>query len=319
MTNRGCKSTVSLFAVAVTILFMFVSPVLADNHNMAERKILILNSNGKVTRYASIEKEIKVNITAFPYQVINLRGKPADKTALLDIRNYDPDVIICIGSKALLLVNRQFPEKKRVFSSVVNWRRFPMDKNTFGVSNDLHIGMQVTMFRYLFPELQKIGVLYSKRTNQEWVDVAIREARQQAGLEVVGYPIENPGQLNKALAASLTQVQAIWLIADPIVLSSRKSMAMIFTASHAAKKPVFTYNELFSRLGATFVLAADATTMAWQTATLAESLVTGKEIPVDEPVQMPGGSYLLLNKKKVVTYKVKVNNDALSSINKLIE
>ena len=80
-----------------------------------------------------------------------------------------PDLIYCIGTKAYLIAQKFVSERNIVFSSIINWQRLPVTEKTYGVSNELHPGMQMTMYRYVFPAVKRIGVLYSKSFNREWL------------------------------------------------------------------------------------------------------------------------------------------------------
>ena len=52
-----------------------------------------------------------------------------------------------------------------------------MGKNTYGVSVELLPSMQLTLYRYFFPGINKIGVVYSKDYNKEWLETVIKSAK----------------------------------------------------------------------------------------------------------------------------------------------
>ncbi len=281
-------------------------------------KILILNSNASIAKYDLLQKEFEAYISV-PFISVDLAGKMKLPEELNEkMQNYGQDLIFCIGSNALVFAEKNLPNQKRVFASVINWRRFPIGNATFGVSNELLAGMQATTLRYLFPKLENIGVIYSPRLNKEWYELARQEARQ-VGMKLVGHPIESPDELDDALEELLPKVQALWLIADPVVISSKAAVQKIFRESDSAQRPVFAYNELFAQYGAALVLSVDLPTMARQAAMLSESLLAQSKGGVPEKVQPPAGSYIAVNANKTEKYNLKVSEEAMSFINKIIE
>ncbi|MEO5332763.1 MAG: hypothetical protein H7839_12130 [Magnetococcus sp. YQC-5] len=281
--------------------------------------ILILNSDASVVKYTTTEKEFQAHLT-LSYTSLDLGGdtRPVDtKQIQASINQLAPDVIFCIGTKALTVAQKLPTKHKLVFSSIMNWRRLPLDENTYGISNDLHVGMQVNMLHYLFPGMQRIGILYSEQFNKEWVELATIEAAN-AGIKIIGYPIKDVNQLDKILEERLSDLEAIWLIADPLVLANKNNVEKIFHFGEARKKPIFTYSDVFAPFGATMVMSVDLPTIARQAAMLAENLAKGMP-PPKERVPDPAGSNIALNKKKILRYGLPLNKKALGAVNTFIE
>ena len=285
----------------------------------AAGRILVLNSDATVVKYRTVEREFLANLSV-DHRSLNMGGNkhPLDPTQIKHaIHDYDPKVIYCIGTKALTVAQKLASQRKLIFSSIMNWRRLPMNENTFGVSNDLHVGMQVTLFRYLFPDLKQVGIIYNKRFNREWVEIATQEAGN-AGIKIIGYPIEHKSELQQILTASLPNLDAIWLIADPVVLSDKTGIKRLFQAAETQKKPVFAYIDVFAHFGAALILSVDLPTIARQAAMLAEKLAKGQPTP-KERVLDPAGSRIALNKHKIARYGLPLNKSALGAVNTFIE
>lgn len=282
-------------------------------------RILILNSDAAVVKYATTEKEFQANLT-LSHTSLDLGGdtRPVDaKQIQASIKQFAPNVIFCIGTKALAMAQKLPTKHKLVFSSIMNWRRLPLDENTYGISNDLHVGMQVNMLHYLFPGMQRIGILYSEQFNKEWVELATTEAAN-AGIKIIGYPLKDVNLLDTILEERLSDLEAIWLIADPVVLSDQSNVRKIFLSGEARKKPIFTYSDVFAPFGATMVLSVDLPTMARQAAMLAENLAKGLP-PPKERVSDPAGSNIALNKHKIIRYNLTLNKKAMGAVNTFIE
>ncbi|MBF6647605.1 ABC transporter substrate-binding protein [Methylobacter sp. BlB1] len=280
------------------------------------RGILILNSNSAVKNYELAQAAFVANSAEIKAK-INLGDSSNDIDTVRErIRQVNPDAIYAIGSKAYLLAHDIAEDRKIIFSSVLNWQRLPMSKHSYGVSNELSSGMQLMTYRYLFPKLKKIGIIYSEKFNKEWLSAAA-ETATDVGMEIVSIPIVEPAELASTLEKLLPSVDVLWLISDPVVLADQESALEIFNRSATAKKPVIAYAEIFSTLGATLVISADISTMGLQAATLTRDLLEHKEVL--RPVVDPAGSYIMLNMKKVKEYGLDLNNEALGSVNQIIE
>ena len=148
------------------VWFLLFCPVTTAGKK--EPKVLLINSDATLEKYKVAQEEFK---RAFEYPVleVNLDDKKW-KIANVEELLYDeyPDLTYCIGSKAYLIANRYISEKEIVFSSIINWQRLPRTKKTYGVSNELHSGMQFTLFRYIFPDVRRVGILYSEQYNGQW-------------------------------------------------------------------------------------------------------------------------------------------------------
>jgi putative ABC transport system substrate-binding protein len=170
------------------------------------RGILILNSNSAVKNYELAQAAFAANSAGIKAK-INLGDSSIDiDTVREQIRQVNPDAIYAIGSKAYLLAHDIAEARKIIFSSVLNWQRLPMSKHSYGVSNELSSGMQLMTYRYLFPKLKKIGIIYSEKFNKEWLSAAA-ETATDVGMEIVSIPIAEPAELTSALEKLLPEVE----------------------------------------------------------------------------------------------------------------
>jgi putative ABC transport system substrate-binding protein len=71
------------------------------------------------------------------------------------------------------------------------------------------------------------------------------------------------------------------------------------------------------RYGASLVVAADTPTIGRQAANLAQSIL--RHEPIAEAVQAPAGSHITLNVCQLGKLKASYNEDALDSVNQLLE
>lgn len=128
-----------------------------------------------------------------------------------------------------------------------------MTRYTYGISNELPPGMQLTLYRYFFPDISRIGILYNQKYNKEWLETAI-QATGQIGIEIVGKTVDQPKEVESALKELLPMVDALWLISDPIAISNEEAVRAIFKQTDTMKTPVFAYSEVFANYGAVMMI-----------------------------------------------------------------
>jgi len=277
--------------------------------------VVILNSNSAIENYRTVESGFTANWRG-PLLSMNLGGERFDgKRTWADVQKNKPGLLYCIGSKAYSLAHQMSPDRRIVFSSVINWRRLALGERSYGVSSELPSGMSLTMFRYLFPEITSIGALYSRRYNKEWMENAIAAGRE-VGITVVGEPLDGPGDLSRGLEALLPQIDVLWLIPDPVALATREAVDIIFTRAEKGGKPIFAYRDIFVSRGALLAISADTPTMGAQAAALARDLMRNRRIP--QRVQSPAGSFITLNQKKLAETDITFNDEALDVVNRIV-
>lgn len=279
-------------------------------------KVMVINSNAAVEKYHLAQEAFKQTFY-LPVLEVDL-DEPQWKISKVEELLYDeyPDLIYCIGTKAYLIANKFVSERHIVFSSMVNWQRLPMTKTTYGVSNELYAGMQLTLYRYMFPWLKRIGILYSRQYNREWFDEA-STLSSDMGIEIIGHPIHKSRQVLSSLADMLTKIDALWLISDPLVMPEKETIQGIFESCDSARVPIFSYHEGFVDYGAVLIVVVDNPTTGRQAADIAREVLTDKR---QEPsVQLPAGSSVILNLNRVHDYGLTYNEAALGAVNQIIE
>ncbi|PIE31414.1 hypothetical protein CSA56_18375 [candidate division KSB3 bacterium] len=278
-------------------------------------KILLVNSDATVEKYQIPQKTFQQTLS-FPVVLVNLGEK---KWRLHEVEELvydeDPDLIYTIGSKAFLMVHKFAGKTPIVFSSAVNWLRLPVTKHTYGVSNELHSGMEIMLFRYMFPHVQKIGLLYSWKYTGKWFKHAQKQAEDME-MALVGEEIAEDSDVLENLRALRHEIDVFWLIPDPVLLKDKERLINILKVCDSLKLPVFSYHKAFIPFGVLFSVSVDIPTIGRQAAGIATQLLADER--PEESVQFPAGSYIILNLKKAQEYGVSYNEEALDSVNTII-
>jgi putative tryptophan/tyrosine transport system substrate-binding protein len=307
------------FLPYMTLLWFFGCGVLLIPDMLSAEstpRILLINSDAAVTKYKEPQETFK-QVIAQSVVEVDLGDKKWESSNIEDfLYDEDPDIIYCIGTKAYLFANKYAPKKNIVFSSIINWLRLPITDKTYGVSNELHAGMEMTLFRLMFPNVQKIGVLYSRKYTEEWFKNAENQAKEM-GVEISSQAITDKKQTLSALKKLLPKIDAFWLISDPELISTKEDLLAILQECDAQKKPVFSYQKAFAELGAVLIVSVDDPTIGRQAAGIVTAVLSGDQL--DNKVQFPAGTYTILNLKKVKEYGLQYNEGALDSVNEIIQ
>ncbi len=161
VTLERCSVVFQFLILALLILFI-PGTLIAREH----KNVLVLNSSLSINKYSIANSEFNYHATNLIGE-IDLDSKWLDEKEIKDkIMEMDPDIIYCIGSKAYRMACKVGKDKNIIFSLIINRHRLPVGKNTYGISYELPQSMQLTMYRYFFHDINKIGVLYSKEYNE---------------------------------------------------------------------------------------------------------------------------------------------------------
>jgi putative ABC transport system substrate-binding protein len=162
--------------------------------DLAQKRVLIINSDQSVGKYAIIQKEFESEINLKKTKIDLADDALSDRALKNIISKVRPHIVYAIGSKAYMQASTIIKDQPLIFSSMINWRRFVLKAKTYGIALELPVEMQLFMYSYLFPEIGTIGVLYSKSHNQQWFESAMSQA-QDIGLTLHGQAIKKPSAL----------------------------------------------------------------------------------------------------------------------------
>ena len=284
------------------ILALFILNIYAD-------KVLILNSNANIEKYKSVQEEFIKN-TKNTYEVLDI-AKLSQKEIKEYLYDEYPDIVYTIGLKAYKYANRYVPEKTIFFSSIINHSRLNVGENRYGVSNELHSGMNLTIIKSLFHETQTLSLIYSDYTKDLFENFKRNAAN--IGVKIIGEKITNDSFID---VQNMKQSDGLILIADPLLLKDEQRVIKLFEDMKKIKKPIFAYHDLYIKFGASLVVSADNPTIGRQVAHMMKLFNDKKELI---KIQIPMGTNVIFNKKMVENLGINYNEDALSVVSKVIE
>jgi len=302
-----------------SLIIILLLAGLANNAGAGPSNVLIVNTDNSVARYREIATEFRNSLqkNAYQWQEYDLRGQDtADSELQQLIQSKTTGIIFCIGTKAYSLARNYSKDKKLVFSAAINWRRLGIDDKTYGVSNELTPNQEMSLLRYFLPAVKKIGVLFNGKYSREYLE-SIKQDAKTLGIVIIEHEVNNESEIGSALETLLPDVDICWLISDPIVLGSQESVQQIFQSAKQFNKPVYSYSDIFIAHGAVLSVSADIATIGRQAANLAILMDTNQVSA--GTVQIPAGSMITINKCTIDNLHLKFNQDALDSVNKIVD
>lgn len=277
--------------------------------NLYADKVLILNSNTNIEKYKSVQEEFIKN-TKKPYEVLDI-SKLSPKEIKEYLYDEYPDIVYTIGLKAYRYANAYIPEKTIFFSSIINHNRLGISENRYGVSNEPHSGMHLTLIKSLFHETQTLSIIYSDYTKDLFEN--FKRSAANIGVKIIGEKITNDSFIEMQ---NMKRSDGLILIADPLLLKDEQRVMKLFENMKKIKKPIFAYHDLYIKFGASLVVSADNPTTGRQIAHMMHLFNDKQEFI---KVQIPMGTNVIFNKKMVESLGINYNIDALSVVNKVIQ
>jgi putative ABC transport system substrate-binding protein len=267
----------------------------------AESRIVVLVTAGAAA-YRQAERGARAVLDVLPGTVtetVLLDGPNGESAARRAIAG-EPSVVVAIGARAARLAREQAAGRPMVYAMVLDPASLglptpghPRRDPVTGVTMHVAAAPQFEILRELAPEAKRIGVLYDPAISGDEVRSADAAARA-VGLRLVPQPVRNEGETLGAARLLAPQVDALWAVADPTVLTASNARALILFALRA-RLPLLAMSEGYVRTGALAALAASPDEVGRRAGELARRILAGAE-PGELPAESPPRLALFLNR-----------------------
>lgn len=231
-------------------------------------------------------------------------------TATLIANNYKADkkdLVFGIATPSAQQLANNITDIPVLFSAVTDPASAKiLNSNVTGTSDKVdNVSQQLDLLLKLNPNVKKIGVLYNPSEQNSLVQIAeIQKRAKEKKLEVVLQGITNFGELAQATKNLLTQVDALYLPTDNLVVSG---MQLIASEAINAKKIVVVSENSSVEIGALFTMGIDYYELGKRTGQMAVEILNGKpvsQVPFETSKQLK----LYVNKKTAKALGIDINN-----------
>ena len=278
-------------------------------YTLNAQSIVVLNSNASVDKYKSVQNGFEENFKG-QYEVLDV-SKISQQQVKEFLYDEYPDIVYAIGTKAYSYANMYVPEKRIVFSSIMNYKRIKLNENRYGVSTEIYSGVQLTLIKSLFSDVQTLSIVYSHYTKDLFE--SFKRNATLMNIKIIAQEISKSKSIDNRI---LENSDGFILLADPLLLKSEHRVISLFKDAKRLKRPIFAYHELFLKLGASMVISADNPTIGRQVSSMLSELKTKN---LSMKIQMPMGTSVIFNKKAADEMQLNYDNMALSVVDKVIE
>lgn len=231
-------------------------------------------------------------------------------TATLIANNYKADkkdLVFGIATPSAQQLANNITDIPVLFSAVTDPASAKiLNSNVTGTSDKVdNVSQQLDLLLKLNPNVKKIGILYNPSEQNSLVQIAeIQKRAKEKKLEVVLQGITNFGELAQATKNLLTQVDALYLPTDNLVVSG---MQLITSEAINAKKIVVVSENSSVEIGALFTMGIDYYELGKRTGQMAVDILNGKpvsQVPFETSKQLK----LYVNKKTAKALEIDINN-----------
>jgi putative ABC transport system substrate-binding protein len=235
-------------------------------------------------------KGLKADLT------VHQLGGDAAKAAQVakDVKRQAPRLIVTVGALATENVLRENPDIPVVAAMILKADAVLKAPNATAVVLQIPAGTQFQWVRKVLPKAGVIGVVFNPAENQEKVDIAARVAGK-AGLRIEAEPVRSPADIPAALDRLAKKVDALWGIADAMVLTPQTAKSILLF-SFRNKIPFIGPSSAWVKAGALYSLDWDYTDMGEQCGEAVARILQGARAAAI-PIGMPRKISLSVNRR----------------------
>jgi putative ABC transport system substrate-binding protein len=230
-----------------------------------------------------------------PITTYNLGGNTGNTKGIVDrIMAAPPKLIVAIGPLAAQVAKAEVRGVPVVFAMVRNPRKSGLEgDNISGISLDVPIEAQLTMYKSLLPALRVIGVIYDPEKTGPLVKEA-GEVAEKFGLRFLATAVASQTEVPAALRGLLGKVDALWMLPDDTVITP-ESLTFFLLTAFKHNLPVLTISDAFVEAGALAALSADYTDMGRQACQLSREIESGQRRPAQASIVPPAKVNVAIN------------------------
>lgn len=184
------------------------------------------------------------------------------------------------------------------------------------VTLDMPMEAQFDWLRKILPEHHTVGVLYSPKENQQRIDAAARIA-QARGLKFVARPVEAPQELPAALDSMSHQIDVLWSLTDPVVISPQTAQPILLFCFRN-RIPLVGLSSTWVKAGALYSLDWDYADIGHQAGELVQRILQGAK-PTELPAVTPRKLTYAINIKSAGQLGVEVPRNLVQGARQVFE
>lgn len=286
-------------------------------------RVLVLVSTGAaayVEAAAGLKQALGARAPEAQLEIMSVDHAVADSN-LADALQGGASLVVAIGAQAARLAQQRASGLPLVYAMVLEPAELglpcPGETPTTavtGVTMQVAPEQQFIALKEIAPHVVRVGVLYDPAFSGDEVRRA-QDAARANGLQLVPQPVRSEGDVLGAARLLTPQVDALWAVADPTVLTATNARALILFALRA-RKPFFAMTEGYVRSGAVAALAADPREVGRRAGELASRVLSGTPARDLRP-ERPPRLALFINRASATHLGLPLREDLMARAQKI--
>ena len=283
MTQRWSTQFWTALALVLCLTALPVADCLAT-----EPVIVVLGAQTKAP-YRQFVEGFKQHLTkqepAVKFVEISLDKDPQSTERFRDVvQQNDVALVLTLGSQALRVAVQQDVERPLIAGLTLDNSELENNNNASGVVLDYGAETQFQWVNRILPKVRTVGVLYNPDKSGHRI-AAAKKAAGKLGLKLVAKQVNSPKELPVAMEDLFRDVDVLWGMPDPVVLSRQTAKAVLLT-SFRNQVPFVAPSSVWVKAGALYALDWDYKDVGVQSGEMALSVLRGKRVSA-LPTQAP--------------------------------
>lgn len=245
----------------------------------------------------------------------NLRGEEGGSSELIEeITQSDPDLIVAIGIMAAEFAQQKLSRFPVLYAMVSEPKAYGLTgRNIAGISLDVPIERQLTVYRSMVNDLKSLGAIYDPAKSGDFVAEA-RAVAERLGIVLHTREVASRKEVPAALRALLREekIDALWMIPDDTVVTP-ESFKFLLLSSFENDLPFLAASDIFVKFGALASLTPDYTDVGRQGCELATALTSGKVTLAKVDIVLPAKIDLSINLKTAQKIGLSIPEEIIAS------
>jgi putative ABC transport system substrate-binding protein len=239
-----------------------------------------------------------------------------------ELRLFNPELFITVGSYATSAVSQSFPHKPIIFATVINPMASGFVNSMYrpgghitGAALDIPADIQFKYFQRVVGNIRRMGVIYSDETENIIRQAAV--AARALGIELISVKIETEKDIPGAIDSLCKVSDALWSVADHVVYTPQSTRHIILQTLRN-RIPLMAFSQSLVESGGLFTLDFDFKDIGRQAGEIARRVLRGDR-PAEIPVSTPGVIYFKYNEKTAEQIDVDIPEELLAIAKEVIK
>ncbi|MFW6297471.1 MAG: ABC transporter substrate-binding protein [Desulfosalsimonas sp.] len=238
-----------------------------------------------------------------------------------EITDYDPDLIITLGTQSSQIAAKKHRKAPVVFSAVTDPVGSGLVENLnkpgammTGITDMSPVSAQLEMILMVHPDLKSLGIIYSEfEQNAVMIRDHMKKACRDKDIRLIEAPVGRKDSITDSAADIAGRVEALYIPTDNNIVSGLGEIIQLF---YQRSIPLYAADPGSVEKGALAALCFDYFSIGLQTGEIGLGILKGKDREVI-PVQSPRETNITINVRAAEKLGINLPVDLLLAADKI--